>query len=231
MQTIKILGVLLTYPTAELQQHIPELKELLEQESLLPRNVQKSLFGHMNDIARRPLIRLQEEYVALFDRSRAHSLYLFEHVHGEGRDRGQAMVDLMRQYKDHGFEMKSRELPDYLPMFLEFLSLQPFDAAQDMLGEIIHIVGAVGAKLKTKKNGYHQIYRALESLTEVKADQKYIQDALVEAETADESLEALDREWEETPAFDGIGKSDCSVCPQAIPQPSLEKKYVGGHNG
>lgn len=223
MQTIKILGVLLAYPTEELQLHIHELKDLIDQEGLLPQKIKKSLFVHMDDMARRSLIRQQEEYVALFDRSRLHSLYLFEHVHGESRDRGQAMVDLISQYRTRGLELKSRELPDYLPLFLEFLSAQPFAEAQNSLGEIVHIVGAIGGKLKAKKSGYHHIFRALENLTEIKADKKFVEAALTKAEETDESFEALDQEWEETPAFDGVGNASCTVCPQATPtQPTTK---------
>ena len=217
MQTIKILGVLLAYPTADLQEHMSELKAAIESDELLTGKAQKNLFQHMNDIARRPLIRLQEDYVALFDRSRVHSLYLFEHVHGESRDRGQAMVDLIGQYRAQGFELKARELPDYLPLFLEFLSAQPFVEAQSSLGEIVHIIAAIGAKLKARQSSYHHVFRALESLTEIKADKKFVEAALAQADEVDESLEALDKEWEETPAFDGVGNAACAVCPQSTP--------------
>lgn len=215
MLTFKILGMLLAYPSEGLQRHMQELSALLVDENLIPKKVQKGLSLHMDDMARRKLLRLQEDYVALFDRSRAHSLYLFEHVHGESRERGQAMVDLIAQYRDRGFQLNSRELPDYLPLFLEYLSTLPLAEAQSLLGETVHIIAAVGAKLRAKKSGYHQVFRALEALTTVKANDRFVEDALLAADQEDTSLEALDREWEETPAFDGVGDVACAVCPQA----------------
>lgn len=216
MNTIKLLGMLLAYPGAELQQHVDEIREAIAAEGLVPAKLQKPLFSFIDDLGRRNLLRLQEEYVATFDRSRAHSLYLFEHVHGESRDRGQAMVDLMGLYKAAGITLAERELPDYLPVFLEFLSLHPFTEAQDYLGEVAHILDAIGAKLKLRKNPYQHVFRALVALTGVQVDQKFVEQAVEDARREDTSLAALDKEWEETPAFDGIG-ADCSVCPQGSP--------------
>lgn len=215
MLTYKILGMLLAYPNDDLQHHMEELKEAIVREDAVPAKIRKPLFAFMDDTARRSLMRVQEDYVALFDRSRVNSLYLFEHVHGESRDRGQAMVDLMGLYKEHGFKLSQRELPDYLPLFLEFLSVLPFEAAQELLGDIIHILAAIGAKLKSKKSGYQHVFRALESLTQVKADPKFVEQAVSDAAKEDTSLEALDKEWEETPAFDGVGPAACGVCPDA----------------
>ncbi len=222
MLTYKILGMLLTYPSEDLQQHMGELRQAIAAEGAVPAKIQKSLFTFMDDLARRNLVRVQEDYVALFDRSRVNSLYLFEHVHGESRDRGQAMVDLLDLYKQHGFKLAQRELPDYLPLFLEFLSVLPFEQSQELVGETVHILAAIGAKLKAKKSGYHHVFRALEALTTVKADPKFVEQAVSDAEAEDTSLEALDKEWEESPAFDGLGGAACGVCPD-------EGQHLGGN--
>ncbi len=219
MNSFKILGLLLAYPTKELQQHMGELKAAIEMEAAVPAKLQRPLFQFMDDLARRNLMRVQEDYVALFDRGRAHSLYLFEHIHGESRDRGQAMVDLSDHYISHGITLSANELPDYLPLFLEFLSQIDFSEAQELLGETIHIIAGVGAKLKAKKQGYHQIFRALEALTTVKVDEKFIEQAVSEAEAEDTSNEALDKDWEDAPAFDGTGQADCNICPSATRHP------------
>lgn len=216
MLTFKLLGLLLTYPSQGLQEHMSEVKSVLAEEGLVPSKIQKPLFEFMDDLARRNLMRVQEDYVSLFDRGRTHSLYLFEHIHGESRDRGQAMVDLSDHYKAHGYTLAANELPDYLPLFLEFLSQVPADEAQELLGETIHIIAGIGAKLKTKKSSYHQIFRALEAVSKVKVDAKFIEQAVVEAEKEDTSLEALDKEWEEAPAFDGTGGLGCNTCPSAM---------------
>ena len=219
MLTYKLLGTLLTYPSEGLQHHMDEVKSAIEGEGLLPAKVQRALFDFMDGYATRNLLRQQEDYVALFDRGRTHSLYLFEHVHGESRDRGQAMVDLTDHYKAHGFTLTASELPDYLPLFLEFLSQLEMADAQALLDEIVHIVGAVGGKLKAKKSGYHQVFRAIEALAAVKVDKKFVAQAVADAEAEDNSLEALDKEWEEAPAFDGAGDASCAVCPEATRHP------------
>lgn len=219
MLTFKLLGMLLSYPSEGLQEHMGEIKEAISGEGLIPMKLQRPLFDFMDDLARRNLMRVQEDYVALFDRGRAHSLYLFEHIHGESRDRGQAMVDLTDHYKAHGVTLSATELPDYLPLFLEFLTQIDFKEAQELLGETIHIIAGIGAKLKTKKSDYHQVFRALEALTNVKVDEKFLEQAVSEAKAEDSSLEALDREWEDAPAFDGTGDASCNTCPSATRHP------------
>lgn len=215
MKTFKILGLLLTYPTIEIQENMQDLKAVLAEEGLLPRKFEKALTGFMDKLAEGDLLEAQEDYVSLFDRGRGHSLYLFEHIHGESRDRGQAMVDLIDHYKEKGLELTARELPDYLPLFLEYLSLCQPAEAQENLGDVVHIIAAISAKLKKRKSGYHVVFKALSRLTDVQIDQEFVRNALIEEEARDDSLEALDKEWEETPAFDGIGDAACATCPTA----------------
>ena len=132
IRTFKVLSLLLTYPTAELKAAAPELAAALDAEALLPERLRARLAALIGEIAARDLYDLQERYVLLFDRTRSLSLHLFEHVHGEGRDRGQAMVDLIELYERGGLRLEAKELPDYLPLFLEFLSTRPFGEAQDL---------------------------------------------------------------------------------------------------
>jgi nitrate reductase molybdenum cofactor assembly chaperone NarJ/NarW len=213
MKTFKILGLLATYPTRELQESMQDLKTVLTDESLLPRKFEKALVDFMDELAARNLLEAQEDYVSLFDRGRGHSLYLFEHIHGESRDRGQAMVDLIDHYKEKGLDLTARELPDYLPLFLEFLSLCQPAEAQENLGDVVHIIAAISAKLKKRGSGYHVVFKALARLTDAQIDQEFVRNALIEEEARDDSLEALDKEWEESPAFDGIGDAACATCP------------------
>ena len=219
MLTFKLLGLLLSYPSESLQQHMDELKTVFEDEGLIPAKIKKPLFAFMDSYANRNLVRLQEDYVALFDRGRAHSLYLFEHIHGESRDRGQAMVDLSDHYIQHGVTLSAKELPDYLPVFLEFLSEIDIAEAQTLLGEVVHIIAGVGAKLRAKKVDYHQVFRALEVLTSVKVEEKLRAQAVREAAEEDTSHSALDKEWEDAPAFDGVGQIACHTCPSTIQKP------------
>jgi len=215
MRTFKILGLLLSYPNEEIQINMGELKSVLRQENILPAKLEKAVVKFMDQLAARNLLKAQEDYVSLFDRGRGHSLYLFEHIHGESRDRGQAMVDLIEHYKEKGLIISSKELPDFLPLFLEYLSLCQPAEAQELLGEVVHIIAAIGAKLKKKDSAYSTVFLALEKMTDAKIDAEFVRQALIEDDARDDSLEALDKEWEDTPAFDGIGDDACNTCPSA----------------
>ena len=131
MKTLKVLSALLCYPQPEIQAALGEMAEALEQERLLPERERRALRAFMNRLERTDLMELQERYVASFDRGRALSLHLFEHIHGQSRDRGQAMVNLLEVYRRHGFELSARELPDYIPLFLEYLAQRPAGEALD----------------------------------------------------------------------------------------------------
>jgi nitrate reductase delta subunit len=116
MQIYRILSALLSYPQAELQAAVPEIRQALADE---PDSLE-SLEPLLDYLSTTALIPLQENYVGTFDRTPSVALHLFEHIHGESRDRGQAMVDLIEEYRRHGFEPEASELPDYVPLFLEF---------------------------------------------------------------------------------------------------------------
>lgn len=213
MRSYKVLSLLLGYPSEALQDNMEELKIALQEEGALKGRYTKKLYAFMDRLAQMELLKLQEQYVALFDRSRTNSLYIFEHVHGESRDRGGAMIDLTEAYEKLGYKLDSSELPDYLPLFLEFLSVLPPEDAQAFLRDAVHVIATVGAKLGKKDSGYQYIFKAIEQMADTKIDPELIAQALLEAEQVDESMEALDKEWEETPAFDGAGGADCGTCP------------------
>jgi nitrate reductase delta subunit len=146
----RALAALLSYPEPELIAALPQIRNELPAMSSL-----------IDELEREPLHLLQERYVELFDRSRALSLHLFEHVHGESRDRGQAMVDLARAYASRGFRVAGNELPDYLPAFLEFLSLIPAGEAKGMIGETAEILRALGDRLAERGSRYAEVFAAL----------------------------------------------------------------------
>lgn len=163
MQHFQILSVLLTYPSAELQTALPELESALAAAPETACTV-APLFDFLRQ---HDEVTLQENYVATFDRNPKHSLHLFEHIHGESRDRGQAMVDLLQEYKRYGLLMTPDELPDYVPLFLEFLSQIDADDAERLLGEAIHVLALIGDKLKANGSLYHTVFDALRGLTSV----------------------------------------------------------------
>lgn len=198
MKTFKVLAALLDYPQQELIDALPELKQVLDAEGLLgaaERHALDRLFAelHGND-----LMTLQEQYVSLFDRVRSLSLDLFEHVHGESRDRGSAMVDLRELYRSHGFELASNELPDFLPAFLEFLSFCPREEARGLLADSAHVLEALAARLRKRGSPYSAALYALVALSGAKVSASVIDDAEIRRE---DDPATLDKLWQEEPAF------------------------------
>ncbi len=196
MMTLKILSALLSYPSAELRQALAELRVALSEENALPRARRKALEKLMNELKDSDLYAAQERYVALFDRGRALSLHLFEHVHGESRDRGQAMVDLVDLYRRHGFELAARELPDYLPLLLEFLAHVPAREAKALLAEAMPILTLIGARLSQRQSPYAAVFDALEAITGKAANAAAIRRQAAD-EGPDQTVVQMDRIWEE----------------------------------
>ena len=212
MKTFKILGLFLSYPETAWVAHLEECEQLLLQENVLPRKQLSAVLAFAAELKEADIYDVQADYVATFDRGRSHCLHLFEHVHGDSRDRGQAMVNLASAYEEKGLYVESGELPDYLPLFLEFLSLCPADEALALLGEPIDIIGAIGARLERGNSRYAPLFRALVALSKVKPDSDRIRKVRDE-EPEDDSLEALDKEWEEAAAFGNPpGQTDCDGC-------------------
>lgn len=200
---LKALSALLTYPTADLQAAAGEIAELIEKERLQPRSIQDGLFVLLEELATHDLYDLQERYVLLFDRTRSLSLHLFEHVHGESRDRGQAMIDLKSQYEAHGLEMSANELPDFLPLFLEYVSVLPAQEARDALRQPAHILTAIAERLAKRASSYEAVFRALVALADAKPSADEVSALLQEADLDASDLAALDQAWEDTPVSFG----------------------------
>lgn len=208
---LKIISLLLSYPNEELQQSGNLLRATLDQLSDLNEAQIVGLKSLISSISDRDIYDVQEDYVLLFDRTRSLSLHLFEHVYGENRDRGQAMVDLKTMYDDAGFEIDTHEMPDYLPMFLEFLSTQSDEEARHLLGETLHIIAAIRQRLQKRGSLYATAFVALESLAGVKANEALTSEIVNRKEDDPNDLDALDRVWEEEAiAFGGNqGENDC----------------------
>jgi len=161
VNTLKLLAVLLTYPSAELVAALPELARRLNEDKALRAGTRDALERLLVEMKRGDLLDLQERYVAQFDTGRATSLHLFEHVHGDSRDRGQAMVDLMSMYHRAGFIFSTNELPDFLPAVLEYLSTRPAEEMRDVFDDCAHILRAVGERLLDGGSPYAAVFSAL----------------------------------------------------------------------
>lgn len=191
--TLRALAALLDYPEAALQAAIAEIRQAIAAEGLLDAGQIERLQPLLDKLAHDDLIECQEHYVELFDRGRSCSLHLFEHVHGESRDRGQALVDLRNRYLQAGLEPLTHELPDYLPLFLEYCSTLAADAALSELAE----PGAILALLAGRLTRRGTVYAApLVILCEL-AGIDYAPAVGAATPDADTSLEALDSAWEE----------------------------------
>ena len=195
--TLRGLAALLSYPTAELQAHAREVREAMHGEGSLPPLTLRALEPLLGRVEAWDLLDLQCDYSELFDRSRSLSLHLFEHVHGDSRERGQAMLDLIQQYVDAGFYLDTTELPDFVPVFLEFASsLEPAEA-REMLAQPAHVFAALAERLDKRETPYAGIFHALVALAGGKLDD----DALAEVRQRepDEDPARIDEEWEEAP--------------------------------
>jgi nitrate reductase delta subunit len=207
MLTLKVLSLLLSYPEAEMLAALGEMAAVVEQEKLLQEQHEKAVLTLIESFRNADLLDLQEQYVALFDRGRFLSLHIFEHVHGESRDRGQAMVDLLQMYEARGLELSTHELPDYIPLFLEFLSQQQQDEAVQLLRDAMPVLSLLGARLNERGSDYRVIFDALagfagepEELNEIRRQ--------AATEGDDQTLTDMDKIWEEEAvSFMGAGNN------------------------
>ena len=197
MQTFHVLSALLSYPEQELLDALPDCRAVLDDEALVPLAERTALHAFIDALAGTELLDAQEGYVALFDRNRSLSLHIYEHVHGESRDRGQAMVRLGELYRLHGLDIFARELPDYLPLFLEFLSVLPERAARSMLADAAHVIAALHGKLRARDSAYAAVMAAVEALAARRPAEHLIADAAAALPVEADSLAALDRQWED----------------------------------
>jgi len=213
-RTFKVLSAILSYPTAQLQEAMPELIGATTKEALLPAAVHRQLEQLMREIMNGDLYDLQERYVLLFDRTRSLSLHLFEHVHGESRDRGQAMIDLKAMYESGGLEIDAAELPDFVPLFLEFLSTQPRAQAYELLGQPVHIFAALAERLRKRGSAYEAVFRALVALAATQPKGNDVSTLLADPDPDASDLGALDAAWEDAPVT--FGPNADSGCKDGI---------------
>ncbi|MBS4083804.1 MAG: nitrate reductase molybdenum cofactor assembly chaperone [Rhizobiales bacterium] len=209
MNTFKALSALLTYPTQALKDGMPEIESILRSCGNLPAGAREQLNLLTTSFANDNLYDLQEAYTDLFDRTRSLSLHLFEHVHGESRDRGQAMVDLQNHYAEHGVEIDANELPDFLPLFLEFLSLLPPTEASTLLGKPISIITALGERLRKRQSPYQGVFQALVALSSAMPLKEEVSALLALPDASPDDLAALDAAWEDEPVEFGPNALSC----------------------
>ena len=205
--SLRALSRLLGYPDAELRRYLPELRAALHAGNAVAQARLAEIDALIESLSSADGLDVEAAYVELFDRGRSTSLHLFEHVHGDSRERGPAMIDLAQTYEKAGLFLAPGELPDYLPALLEFVSTQPPREARAFLGEMAHILNALFTALQQKRSTYASVIGALLELAGERAQAVNI--------VPDE---ALDDTWAEPAVFDG-----CSSRGQDRPDPATPK--------
>lgn len=195
MKTLKLIGVLLDYPAESLWDHREELLLAVVDDSLPPRR-QAQLAIFIDALLALEPMQAQERWLGLFDRGRSMSLLLFEHIHGESRDRGQAMVDLIETYRKNGLELASKELPDYIPLVLEYLSLRPVEEIRDWLNHTGHILELLAARAAERESHYSVLFEILVEIGQGRVDLGAMRQRAA-LEPRDDTPEAMDQVWEE----------------------------------
>ncbi|MGO3414015.1 MAG: nitrate reductase molybdenum cofactor assembly chaperone [Kluyvera intermedia] len=213
MIELVIVSRLLEYPDAALWQHQDELFDVLASSEKLDKGDAQMLGMFLRELTAQDPLDAQAAYSELFDRGRATSLLLFEHVHGESRDRGQAMVDLLNQYEQHGLVLDSRELPDHLPLYLEYLAQLPESEAMGGLQDIAPILALLCARLQQRESRYAVLFEQLLKLANSAVDEAKVAEKIAD-EARDDTPQALDAVWEEEQvkffADQGCGESEIS---------------------
>jgi len=212
MKTFKVLSALLSYPTEALIEAAPEFAAVLDAEKLVPAASRRAVDLLIEEIAIGEVYDLQERYGLLFDRSKTLALHLFEHVHGESRDRGQAMVDLKAMYENAGLFIAANELPDYVPLFLEFLSIRPLSEARELLGQSAHILAALAERLGRRESNYKAVFDALVAIAAEAPQRDVVEELLKAPDTDPMDFAALDAAWEEEEVRFGPGAQGQGAC-------------------
>lgn len=199
--TLRVLAALLAYPGAGARSHLHEMNALLAADATLTDSRRQEIEALVRWLAESDALNVETAYVDTFDRGRATSLHLFEHVHGDSRDRGPAMIDLTQTYEKSGLILGPHELPDHLCVVLEFASTQPPQLAREFLGEMGHILTAIFSALRKRESRYATLLAAVLELAGQKVEAVPVADD-----------EPMDESWAEPVVFDG-----CSVKGQAAP--------------
>ncbi|HHQ4539127.1 TPA: nitrate reductase molybdenum cofactor assembly chaperone [Aeromonas veronii] len=211
MKSLKIISILLDYPDIDLWENKDEIFDCIAECNELTSAQKSSICDFVTYAFDRSLLSFQEIYCDIFDRGRSTSLLLFEHVHGESRDRGQAMVDLLKQYEDAGFSLNKRELPDFLPVYLEYLSTRNNAEIIEGLCFITPILGLLKERLLKRESKYHVLFGVLIDLSMTEYDSAVISTQVMK-EADDATPAALDAVWEEEQVKFLGGES----CPSSI---------------
>ncbi|GHF91977.1 nitrate reductase molybdenum cofactor assembly chaperone [Thalassotalea marina] len=221
MQILMTLSRLIDYPNQALVAVAEDVVQAIANDNSLCSDDKHNLIKFFDDRCAMDILDWQSEYDALFERGRSLSLLLFEHIHGESRDRGQAMIDLLNQYKAAGLDIGVRELPDYIPLFLEFVSTQGTDNAISWLQDVAHIFALLKVRLEQRDSDYAVLFSALVNLAQADIDYADLAQQ-VQGEKRDDTKEAIDKVWEEEMVKFGPDQNN-DTCPSTVNRPSASQ--------
>jgi nitrate reductase delta subunit len=228
--TLRALAALLGYPSEELKAHAGELRTAIAEEGTLSAAERDRLEPMLRSMETDELLDLQAAYSELFDRSRSLSLHLFEHVHGDNRERGQAMIDLGQQYLASGFFLDANELPDFVPVFLEYASCLPPSEARETLGQPAHVFAALAERLDKRQSYYASVFHCLAALAGVQPDAEAL--AEIDQNTPAEDPKEIDEEWEEAPvSFNNSGAHEMGGPTGVVAKIRASNRSVGREAG
>jgi len=225
MEILSLISRLLDYPDEALYEHEAEIVRLIKDADLS--DVQRAkLLRFVDNRLSQNLMDWQSDYDALFERGRSLGLWLFEHVHGESRDRGQAMVDLTAKYREAGLQISKHQLPDYIPMFLEFLATQGADGAREWLRDVEHILALLLCRLERRDSEYVVLFDILLTIGDCQLSIDEVR-SQVAKEKRDDTKKEIDKEWEEeevTFGADSLDSSASNGCDGATRRPSESQR-------
>lgn len=230
MGTLRALGLCLSYPNVDVAGAADELMTALLTDRRVATDTKARIQTHFARSAERSQLDLEEHYSATFDGGRMLSLHLFEHVYGDSRKRGDAMVQLGAHYARGGFSVAVSELPDYLPLMLEFASVAPA-MGEPLLREASPVLETLHDSMLERRCSYECFVAALLDVLAANAERRTeegptaavgteatvpVDGSVTDLSVTDMSemdLESLDRQWEEDPVTFGLGAAhtDCGT--------------------
>ena len=190
--SLRALALLLSYPDADMRSKLTDVMSVLSLERALSPSRISELKNLSEQLQSLDPLEVESRYVETFDRGRSTCLNLFEHVHGDSRDRGPAMIDLSQTYAQSGLVLDPDELPDHLCVVLEFASTQTEDVAKSFLDEMAHILNSIFSALLKRESPYAAVIAAVLELSGHKAQAVNV--------PVEESMDSI---WQEPEAFDG----------------------------
>lgn len=161
MKIYFLIAKLLDYPTEELTQHLAEISSLVQQSTEINSAQKEKIISVIRTIESMPLLKLQGLYVDTFDMNGKHSLHITHHLYGEEGERGLAMADLVQHYQKYGWEISNGELPDYLPLILEFLSTIAVEESTAFLNQAANAIDILLQNLQQSEVFYSPLIEVI----------------------------------------------------------------------